>query len=756
MLYKPRANNQTLNYISDPQHPRMSWKGNKSDNQTTYSIVPTSSRPQNNVSVYNNNSNRAIRATSSAGGRISRPRGPLNPIKHWRKQLQPSQGHITGKPTVNQVMWQAGGSIYLGTDNSNCLNTDASNVCQPVLSNYLYKYYVDNSCCDVVRNKLSNFQPVAFNNPTKIIRPRSSNTIIKKNYYTTGAAYLRSRVKLYEQNQILSPSQPSNAYVVYDNRPKAGDNYVYPSNSKTSGSQLYNSTYCITDSSACCDNPNPPCTKSIIYKPSNPFFSKQGAVSSSTRILQQRYQTITKNNNDFITDLSVNTVGNATIRLPGATPINYRGETSAAYFIKSKYQQINVCVPDYYQVSSHYKPRLSRRMPSGGSGIKTICFPKYLKDGTANSTNFSNMNFHFQVNYGTADGSGAPLYNYLDYKSPSRGFLLELSGNSPAAALFNHYPGIQPGQPYAGLNELAITFYPPQTSFTDQYKFTSFTIPVNAFGRSSSGTVPGLIAYAVLNSDFLSNWAASSSSNTETGTITSRYIPNMSALGIHDAQQQITMNLQTFMDLLPINTTDPTPPGDSPFAIQSPSGEAILKQQGINSFADDIKRLTGDGYLAVVSGGSNLSGGGPIPDIWWCADTSTNVLPITGLIPLYYLIYKPQQNKWNVYSTIDQSIKLTWDGNPSTPYPGDASSVVLSEKGGGISATTGTSSAITRDISDAVLGTTSASYKITLTNLYDSSANIFWKPENKSIHMHIKSNGTLIDSLPYLTITADI
>ena len=46
-------------------------------------------------------------------------------------------------------------------------------------------------------------------NPQRI--QRSASTIVKKNYHQTHAAYLRSRVKLYNQNQTLS-QRPGNEY----------------------------------------------------------------------------------------------------------------------------------------------------------------------------------------------------------------------------------------------------------------------------------------------------------------------------------------------------------------------------------------------------------------------------------------------------------------------------------------------------------------------------------------------------------------
>lgn len=375
------------------------WKGNTKYNKTTGSAVPTSSQPQTNLSVLDSSFcndctiyDRAFRGLPSVGRSSGiyhgnrGNRGPLNPIKHWRKQLQPSQGHITGKPTLNNVMWTPGGTVHLGMNSGSNLSGCTDLSCAPVISNYLYNSYVDPLCCNdnssnIIRNALSNFQPVAINNPTRRPRPRSSQTLLKKNYYTTGAAYLKSRVKLYEQNQLLSSVRTNHGGANFQEPklPPAGNNYVYPINELTTGTQAFNSTYCVSDPSMCCTS-DPNCATWVTYKPSNPFYSIQGAVDSSTRILQKRYAAITKNNYDFgqPESLQVRSIaGNdnsVSIRLPGSTPSIYRGETVAPYFIKSKYQAISACQIPLFNQSIRSKVRISGRMPSGGTGITTVCF----------------------------------------------------------------------------------------------------------------------------------------------------------------------------------------------------------------------------------------------------------------------------------------------------------------------------------------------------------------------------------------------
>ena len=119
---------QNINYVRYPQNKdgwtlTGRWKGlalldsrSVAKGEALFSsAAPTSSQPQTNLPAgeqaadcsYNGVGvvcyDRSFRGLPSIGrasgiyhGNRGR-RGPLNPIKHWRKQLQPSQGHVTGK-----------------------------------------------------------------------------------------------------------------------------------------------------------------------------------------------------------------------------------------------------------------------------------------------------------------------------------------------------------------------------------------------------------------------------------------------------------------------------------------------------------------------------------------------------------------------------------------------------------------------------------------------------------------------------------
>ena len=79
--------------------PYVPWKG-----AATNSSVPTYSQPlQKNDATQNG------------------PSFSARPIKHWRKQLNPRPGSGRGRPGVGMPMDVPGGSVYLGSDSSNCV-----------------------------------------------------------------------------------------------------------------------------------------------------------------------------------------------------------------------------------------------------------------------------------------------------------------------------------------------------------------------------------------------------------------------------------------------------------------------------------------------------------------------------------------------------------------------------------------------------------------------------------------------------------
>ena len=151
------------------------------------------------------------------------------------------------------------------------------------------------SCLD---NVVSTWQPsvTLTDNPTDITQSKEyccnweekalrgvlpANTVLKKTYYTTNQAYLYNKCKTFEQKQFN--------YLTSGNRSaKPGGPLSIPN--------TYNSncpSSCIVDGpfDGTSDMSRVGCSK-VIYKPSNYKFANQGAVSSSTRLLQLTVNTL--------------------------------------------------------------------------------------------------------------------------------------------------------------------------------------------------------------------------------------------------------------------------------------------------------------------------------------------------------------------------------------------------------------------------------------------------------------------------------
>ena len=122
-------------------------------------------------------------------------------------------------------------------------------------------------------------------------RPKkSASTKIDKKYYTDSRAYLRARCQTFDQKSKIGEAV-------------AGS---------TAG---FKSTNCY-DLSGC---------ENVIYKPSNNKFATQGAVSSGSRLLRLKVDTITRNANSF------SAYGHA-----AQNAGRYNGNSTAPYFLKSK------------------------------------------------------------------------------------------------------------------------------------------------------------------------------------------------------------------------------------------------------------------------------------------------------------------------------------------------------------------------------------------------------------------------------------
>ena len=192
--------------------PYISWKGSIDPNKTTTSIVAANSRPLTKGDTSENPMNRKA-----------------NPIKHWRKQLMPRDGSGHGKVSVGLAIDRPGGSHLV---------KNSCSLLQKPCSDTIKNYIEDTDSRSLIPNcskKICNKQRIT----------RSASTIISKSYYTTNKEYLRKRVRLYDQNQLLSP-KAGNEYL--DNTTDSAT--LLPPSDSINGSQVYNSTNCYDGS--CC------------------------------------------------------------------------------------------------------------------------------------------------------------------------------------------------------------------------------------------------------------------------------------------------------------------------------------------------------------------------------------------------------------------------------------------------------------------------------------------------------------------------
>lgn len=246
-----------------------------------------------------------------------------NPIRAPRRQLLVDVNTTGKKAGVSQLIDRPGGAVCI----TKVLHLDISN-CPTIVNQYILN---TNSKSNYLSRNKDNCE-LDFCYKPRVRRPAS--TIIKNSYSTTNAEYLRKRVRLYKQNQTLSPNVNSASTSNYDST----------------------SCYCENgyDLSNCC-------SKSVVYNPSNKVFQKQGAVSSSLRAL----------------NLKVNNVKAAaqSSACPwGKSECNnnrYRGSDDAPYTNKSKYNLPLDCLTNL---------NISGRQPSGGIGRHTICYSTRAPD----------------------------------------------------------------------------------------------------------------------------------------------------------------------------------------------------------------------------------------------------------------------------------------------------------------------------------------------------------------------------------------
>ena len=214
------------------------WKG-----EATNTVIPTNSRPFNN-----NDSNLKT---------MPRTQGKANPIKHWRKQLQPYYQTPSSKHVSIDMLEAPNSAVYIHDQDHECSTKNKQLLKENIT--------LLNECLGV------KYVYEDENNKTRCIGgshniKRSGSTNISKGYYRNYSKYLQAKCKTYEQNFLLGE--------------KTAD-YTYKS-SKCSGKSM-------------------DCNKPIIYKPSNRTFSTQGSVSASTNTVRKKNMAITNNSSSLKT-----------------------------------------------------------------------------------------------------------------------------------------------------------------------------------------------------------------------------------------------------------------------------------------------------------------------------------------------------------------------------------------------------------------------------------------------------------------------
>ena len=306
--------------------PYVSWKG-----KSTISIIPIYSR---------SNTNQTSKASSGANSNsiyvdeandYSSVFGTARPLKHYRKQLKPPRKDNAKTLGRDQSMIDLpGSSVYLGSNSEDCSKCKDEN--NSILGSIKENILRENNNIKKYIHKENNFlnpcngRQVCHNcNPEKNII-KSAVTLLDKNYYSDTKNYLKSRVKTYEQNINIS-----NLQLISTNFIKKGCNICNDGYTK----------------------------KTIIYKPSNQNFSKEGAVSSGLRTLNAKINNINKNANTFYTVWG----------REGANAGKYSSNVHSPIFLKSKYQ---VCIPNIRRRIIWNNN--TGKQPSGGGGNHTHCF----------------------------------------------------------------------------------------------------------------------------------------------------------------------------------------------------------------------------------------------------------------------------------------------------------------------------------------------------------------------------------------------
>lgn len=272
-------------------------------------------QPQDMINWKGLTNNSAVPSWTRADEDIIGDNGPAfkaRPLKIWRKQLNGKNSK--GKSAVGMPMDTPGGSVNLG--NAQICDEDNNRIGLIDEINHGIEVrdpHPNDKFFDADSNKTA---CVACNPENHVIK--TASTIVDKKYYTDSRAYLQSRGRTYAQNQGTGVKVDGLTYFDANGKP------IHPSDDSTKGPPYYNKTSG--------DQPDCPKPNQLVYKPSNQKFSTQGAVSSGSRLLRLKMDTINQNGASF-----ASAYGSA-----AKNAGRYSANSNAIYFLKSKH---NKCIP---------------------------------------------------------------------------------------------------------------------------------------------------------------------------------------------------------------------------------------------------------------------------------------------------------------------------------------------------------------------------------------------------------------------------
>jgi len=272
-------------------------------------------QPQDMINWKGLTNNSAVPSWTRADEDIIGDNGPAfkaRPLKIWRKQLNGKNSQ--GKSAVGMPMDTPGGSVNLG--NAQICDEDNNRIGLIDEINHGIEVrdpHPNDKFFDADSNKTA---CVACNPENHVIK--TASTIVDKKYYTDSRAYLQSRGRTYAQNQGTGVKVDGLTYFDANGKP------IHPSDDSTKGPPYYNKTSG--------DQPDCPKPNQLVYKPSNQKFSTQGAVSSGSRLLRLKMDTINQNGASF-----ASAYGSA-----AKNAGRYSENSNAIYFLKSKH---NKCIP---------------------------------------------------------------------------------------------------------------------------------------------------------------------------------------------------------------------------------------------------------------------------------------------------------------------------------------------------------------------------------------------------------------------------